>query len=132
MPAGGAGVDERLLLGLEYSDGRRTSTLDAGFGGLGPTSGDHLVLMQNGGSGAETSFDETYWVAPLPPDGPVAFIVSWSAFGVPESRLELDGGAILVAASRSRTLWPPQRVESPPEPTPPARPTSGWFAQPPS
>ena len=132
MAAGGGGVEQRLLLGVEYPDGRRTSTLDAGLGGLGSTGGDHLVLVQNGGSGGETSLDEQYWVAPLPADGPVAFIVSWPAFGIPESRMELDGQAILAAASRSRTLWPPVRFEPQPEPTPPGRPTSGWFAQPPS
>lgn len=134
--AGTVDLDQRVLLGLEYPDGRRASTLDDGWpgGASGPSgaSGDHLVFVQNGGSGGETAVDLGYWVEPLPPDGPVAFVVRWPAVGATESRVELDGGAIRAAAAHSRTLWPPQPPEAQPEPTPPPRPTSGWFAQPPS
>lgn len=132
LPTDGAATDQRLLLGLEYPDGRRASTLDDGWAGdPGAEGGERLVLVQESGSGSETSADQLYWVTPLPPDGPVAFIIRWPAFGIAESRMELDGGPIRAAASRSRILWPPQQLEPQPEPTPP-RPTSGWFAQPPS
>ncbi len=133
MHGGGVAAESHLLLGLEYPDGRRASTLeDARATGPRSSSLDELVLVSEGGSGDDTRVDQRYWVAPLPPHGPVAFIVSWPAFGVTESRTELDGGAIRGAASRSVTLWPPQRGAPPREPTPPPRPTSGWFAQRPS
>jgi hypothetical protein len=54
-----------------------------------------------------------HWVWPLPPDGPFAFVCEWPARGIPESRAEIDGGAILQAAGRAVTLWPE-------EPGPPA------------
>ena len=38
------------------------------------------------------------WVHPLPPDGPVTFVVSWLEQGVAETAVELDGAAIREAA----------------------------------
>ena len=43
---------------------------------------------------------------PLPPYGPVTFIVSWLAQGVTEARAEVDGAVIRAAADRAVTLWP--------------------------
>ena len=126
-------LEDRLLLGLEYSNGHRASTLqDTRM--LGPGAlpgGQQLVLVQQGGGGGEQSVDQTYWVSPLPPEGPVTFVLAWPAFGMPESRTVLDGAAIRAAADRSQLLWPPQPVMEPPEPPSPPRPSSGWFAEPP-
>src|SRR5256885_6760927 len=47
-----------------------------------------------------------YWVWPLPPPGPVAFVCEWPAFGIPESRAELHARLILDAAARAVELWP--------------------------
>jgi hypothetical protein len=127
-------LEDRLLLGVEYADGRRASTLNHmlahGPGGL--TDGEQLVLVQQGGGGAETSVDQSYWVAPLPPEGPVSVILAWPGFGIQESRTTLDGAAIRAAAAQSQRLWPPQPVTEPSQPPPPPRPSSGWFAEPPS
>jgi hypothetical protein len=124
---------ERLLLGLEYPDGQRASTLQD-MRMLGPNAvpdSQELVLVQHRGGGGEQSVDHTYWVSPLPPEGPVTFVLSWPAFGMPEARTVLDGAAIRAAAGRSQLLWPPQPAMEPPEPPPPPRPSSGWFAEPP-
>ncbi|MFS8478981.1 MAG: hypothetical protein FWJ93_08520 [Micromonosporaceae bacterium] len=126
-------LEERLLLGLEYANGHRTSTLDD-WRVLGPgaaTSGQQLILASHGGGGSERSVDQTYWVSPLPPEGQVTFVLSWPAFGMPESRAVVDGAAIRAAAERSQVLWPPQSDPEPSAPLPPARPSSGWFAEPP-
>jgi hypothetical protein len=124
--------EDRLLLGIEYSDGRRASTLsDMRMHGPGAmTDRDLLVLVQHGGGGGELSVDQPYWVAPLPPEGPVTVVLAWPGFGIPESRTTLDGATIRAAASHSQTLWPPQPVIEPPEPPPTPRPSSGWFAEP--
>jgi hypothetical protein len=129
-----AGVDipleRRLLLGLEYADGRRASTLP-GMPMPGPDTmedGQSLVLMQHGGSGGSQGVDQTYWVSPLPPEGPLTFVLAWPGFGLPESRTVVDGGAIRAAADRSQLLWPPQPDMEPEELPPPPRPSSGWFA----
>ncbi|WP_238015836.1 hypothetical protein KZZ52_28370 [Dactylosporangium sp. AC04546] len=127
-------LDDRLLLGIEYPDGRRASSLhDMRMSGpAAEADGTQLVLVQQGGGGSDQSVDQTYWVAPLPPDGPITVVLAWPGFGMPESRTVLDGGAIHAAAARSQPLWPPQPVTQPAEPPPPPRPSSGWFAQPPS
>ena len=125
-------LEDRLLLGLEYADGQRASTLQD-IRMLGPTAmpGDEqLVLVQQGGGGGENNVEQTYWVAPLPPEGPVTFVLAWPAFGMPESRTVLDGAAIRAAADRSQRLWAPQPAVEAPEPPSRPRPSSGWFADP--
>lgn len=126
-------LEDRLLLGIEYPDGRRASTLtDMRMQGPGAmTDGDHLVLVQQNGGGGDHSVDQSYWVAPLPPDGPVTVVVAWPGFGIPESRTTLDGAVIRAAASHSQRLWAPQPATESPQPPPPPRPSSGWFAEPP-
>jgi hypothetical protein len=123
-------LEDRLLLGIEYPDGRRASTLtDTRMRGPGAmTDGEHLVLVQQGGGGGTHSVDQSYWVAPLPPDGPVTVVLAWPGFGMPESQTTLDASAILAAASHSQRLWPPQPATESPEPPPAPRPSSGWFA----
>jgi hypothetical protein len=127
-------LEDRLLLGIEYPDGRRASTLtDMRVHGPGAmTDREQLVLVQQGGGGGEHSVDQSYWVAPLPPEGPVTVVLAWPGFGMQESRTTLDGATIRAAASHSQRLWPPQPATEPPEPPPPARPSSGWFAEPPT
>jgi hypothetical protein len=124
---------DRVLLGLEYPNGHRASTLqDMQMPGPGAVAGgQQLVLVQQGGGGGEQSVDQTYWVSPLPPEGPVTFVLAWPAFGIPESRTVLDSAAIRAAADRSQLLWPPQPAIEPPEPPSPPRPSSRWFAEPP-
>ena len=123
-------LEDRLLLGIEYSDGRRASTLQDGrMNSPDALVGDEeLVLLSQGGGGGDLSVDQAYWVAPLPPEGPVAVLLRWPAFGMPESRTVLDGAAIRAAGSSSRILWPPQPTIEPPSSPPPPRPTSGWFS----
>jgi hypothetical protein len=127
-------LEDRLLLGIEYPDGRRASTLtDMRVHGPGAmTDREQLALVQQGGGGGEHSVDQSYWVAPLPPEGLVTVVLAWPGFGIQESRTTLDGAAIRAAASHSQRLWPPQPATEPPEPPPPPRPSSGWFAEPPS
>ena len=73
-----------------------------------------LVLLENGGGGSSQTWDGKFWVHPLPPEGPVTFVVSWLEHGVAEARAELDGAAIGEAAQRAVTLWP-EEPESEPE-----------------
>ncbi len=126
-------LENRLLLGLEYPDGHRASTLQdvRMLGPAGVPDDQELVLAQQGGGGGDQSVDQRYWVSPLPPEGPVTFVLAWPAFGLPESRTVVDGAAIRAAADRSQLLWPPQPAMEAPEPPAPPRPSSGWFADPP-
>jgi hypothetical protein len=126
-------LPNRFLLGLEYSNGHRASTLQDMWtqGPVAVAGGQELTLVQQGGSGGDLSADQTYWVSPLPPAGPVTFVLAWLAFDIPESRTVLDSAPIRAAADHSQPLWPPQPAGEPSEPPPPPRPSTGWFAEPP-
>jgi hypothetical protein len=93
-----------LWLGVLYADGRRTATT-AGH----PRRSDGpagLVLIPGAGGGDEHSWRTSFWIYPLPPEGPVTLVVSWPEQGIPEARGELDGTAIRAAARRAVVLWP--------------------------
>jgi hypothetical protein len=126
-------LPNRLLLGIEYANGHRASTLRdmRTMSWMTGAADPELMLVQEGGGGNEENVDQSYWVSPLPPDGPVTLILAWPGFGMPESRTVVDGAAIRAAGGRSELLWPPQPIGEPPEPPPPPRPSSGWFAEPP-
>ena len=93
-----------LRLGVLYADGRRTATTSSRV--HRDDSSDELVLNQEGGGGNERSWDQRFWVHPLPPDGPVTLIASWLEYDVTEARAELDGTVIRAAAGRAISLWP--------------------------
>ncbi|GIM96477.1 hypothetical protein [Paractinoplanes toevensis] len=125
-------AEDRLLFGIEYADGGRASILDD-FHTRGPGASSPLTLMRHGGgSSGDLSANQTYWVSPLPPAGPVTFVLAWPAFGIAESRTEVDGSVIRAAADRSYLLWPPQPPVEQTPPPPPPRPSTGWFADPPA
>jgi hypothetical protein len=89
--------------------------------------------MEGGGSGNELTWDAEFWVAPLPPDGPVTLVGVWPDAGATEQRAQIDGAAIRTAAARCVELWPEDEflddgpstsvstavVETPDEPGPP-------------
>ena len=120
-PHGGA-----FLFGVEFADGRRASTLTR-------DSPDGLVFHSGSGSGGQASVEQTWWLHPLPPDGPMRFVVRCHELGIPETSAELDGTAIRRAADAVVPLWP---WEPPPEhgpwepPPPPDVPGDSWFARP--
>lgn len=123
---------EPLLLGMEYADGRTvTNFQNPGFRGM-PAAGDpaELSLSPTGGGGGGRSFDQSLWLTPLPPDGPLLVVCAWSAVGIAECRTILDGTAIAEAGSRAVTLWAPlpPEADEPFEPPVPRVPEGGWFA----
>jgi hypothetical protein len=125
-------VEDRLHLGIEYTGGSWASNLlDMAMPDSGAVAdGQRLVLVQQGGGGREQSADMTYWLAPLPPEGPVTFVLAWPGFGMPASRTVLDSAAIRAAAERSHILWPPQPSTGSPDPGFPPNPSAGLFADP--
>jgi hypothetical protein len=126
-------LEDRLLLGIEYADGQRASNLqDMGTSRSGAeTEGQRMLFFQAGGGGGEHSVDFTYWVSPLPPEGPMTFVLAWPNFGMPESRTVLDSALIRDATQHVLTLWPPDpEAGRRPKPPRPPRPSSGWFAEP--
>ena len=115
------GAGERLLLGLEYADGRTATNIDPmpmpSDSPAADLAEDEVVLLLSTGGGGGRTFGQSYWVTPLPPPGPFAFICAWPALGIAESRTTIDAGVIVEAAARARVLW--QWRPDEPEPSPP-------------
>jgi hypothetical protein len=117
----------RLLLGVELSDGRRASNLEGR--GPRPDSTD-MVFLASGGSGGQLSVDQSWWLSPLPPEGPVRFVVSCDGLGIEETTAEVDGTALHRAAEEVVTLWPwtPPDFGDHSSPPPDDLPDDSWFA----
>ncbi|SFT92176.1 hypothetical protein SAMN05660657_03922 [Geodermatophilus amargosae] len=115
-----------LLLGVGFADGRRVAS-----GGV-PRNDPGLVWQPGSGSGGNRSVDQTWWLSPLPPAGPLTFVVRCAELGIEETATEVDGAAVRAAAAGVVELWPwapPSPWEEEP-PRPPDLPPGSWFAGP--
>lgn len=102
----GAIPEEAFRFGLQLADGSKATV----FGGhrffARTDRPDGPVLIQRGGGGGMHSWDFAFWVWPLPPEGPLAFVSEWPSEGVELTRREIDTAPIRDAAARAETLWP--------------------------
>jgi hypothetical protein len=118
------GGPAQMLIGLELADGTRLDNNRR----QGPT--DAVVFMQQGGSGSEDSVDQGWWLHPLPPPGPLRFVVRCPDLGIEETSTEFDGAAVRRAAEGVTELWPwtPPRPAADERGLPPEVPGDSWFA----
>lgn len=102
--------EEDFRFGVQFSDGRKATSLDQAWG-LEPVDPSHpasvtpRLVPRGGGGGSRHASQVGYWVWPLPPPGPLAFVCEWRAVGIPETRVEVDAAAIIAAAGRAAVLW---------------------------
>lgn len=106
--------------GVQLADGRKVTTLHA-FGdpeAADPTcaSPPPRLVPRGGSGGAQHSFQQGYWLWPLPPPGPLAFVCEWQAVGIPLTRVEVDATPVIAGAARATLLWelPASDPERPP------------------
>ena len=118
-----------LLLGLEFADGRRVTSAGPGF--PPPEAEDGVVFHPGSGSGGELAADQSWWLSPLPPPGPLRVVVRCDALGIAETSTVVDGGALAAAAGGVVELWPwePAPEPAPPEERRPDVPGDSWFAR---
>lgn len=111
-----------LLLGLEFGDGRRATLHGEG----------DVPLHNRGGGGGNRSVHQSYWLAAVPPPGPLTVIVLAPGLGIGETRAELDGGAFAAALPGVRELWPWTPEEAEPGLVEPELdlPPGSWFSAP--
>jgi hypothetical protein len=102
---------EVLRLGVQFADGQRATNLDNWWDYLAPQDPGQApppgpVLLPHNGRGGERVWDQSYWVWPLPPAGPLSFVVQWPAQGVPLTRAGVEAVGIVQAAAQDERLWP--------------------------
>jgi hypothetical protein len=107
----GAPPPEVLRVGVRFADGQKATSLDDWWDDVNlqdpqqpPPRGP--VLLQHGGGGGERVWDLSYWVWPLPPEGPLVFVVEWPAQGVPLTQARVETAMIRQAAAQDERLWP--------------------------
>ena len=117
---------EPFLVGVELADGRRATSLET------PDPRSDVVFSNwSSSSSGSGGADQTWWLSPLPPQGPLRVIVRCETIGIRETSTELDATAIGRAAADVVTLWPwePPSFEEPPQRRPPDLPGDSWFAR---
>ncbi|WP_158865827.1 hypothetical protein [Leifsonia sp. AG29] len=97
---------ERLRFGVVLGDGQQLIADHPGMLGESPEASS-LTYSGGGGGGSDDiwRFEDDLWLWPLPPEGPLEFVVQWPAFGVPESRVVLDSAPLRECASSARPVW---------------------------
>ncbi len=104
----GAGRESRLLLGVEFPDGRSAvagDRLERYFGNERAEGEPRLTAYRGMGGVEDTAWDQQYWLAPVPPAGPLAFVCTWPAGNIPVTRTVLEGVDLPAAAAGSTLLW---------------------------
>ncbi|GGI01081.1 hypothetical protein ACFFGR_13680 [Arthrobacter liuii] len=108
----GSGRKTGLMFGVEFPDGSKASTgSQIPYGMMEPgTDPVPPVLALNGGGGGggdeEFSGSGTLWLWPLPPAGDLRLVAQWTDFGLEETSLMLDGGALRQASASVQQYWP--------------------------
>jgi hypothetical protein len=95
---------EVLRFGVQFADGRKATSL-GGFPRPLQQEPPHPVLTPHGGGGGGGRWDFGFWLYPLPPAGPIAFVCEWPSEGIGIVRQEIDAEVIREAAKRAQVLW---------------------------
>jgi hypothetical protein len=108
----GTPTDADLKLGVRFLDGSKATTIDNALRGWArPTDRPEPPMLIEVGSGS-TITDQFYqsdrqlWLWPLPPPGPLEFVIEWRSMGIAITATTLDGAAIVRAAERALPYWP--------------------------
>jgi hypothetical protein len=108
---------EVLRLGIQLSDGRKATTRYPGFPFPDPSGRDippagPILGGGGGGGGGDAGWNYRYWVWPLPPEGPLAFVCEWPIADIPETRSEIDSALLRDAAADAIIVWPENESEA--------------------
>jgi hypothetical protein len=96
--------EEVLRFGVQFADGRKATSLGS-FPRPHDQEPSHPVLIQHGGGGGGGQWNFGFWLYPLPPAGPLAFVCEWPSEGIELTRREIDAEIVREPAGRAEVLW---------------------------
>ena len=100
-------ADYYLRFGVGFADGRKATNLNQRHDfDEGPAPDPPTLWVVRWEGYDRLAWEVDVWVYGLPPPGPLALVCEWPARGIPESRVEIDGGLVLEAARRAVPIWP--------------------------
>ena len=104
-------------LGIELSDGRKATNLNPGYPFPDPNDPNTppagpILDGGGGGGGGGGRWSQGYWVWPLPPEGPLAFVCEWPIADIAETRTEIESALLRDAAGDAVTAWPENEGEA--------------------
>ena len=119
-------LQDRMLLGVEFADGRRCVGLRRGEKA---DPADEPLLLPTGGGGSNAGGSAEWFLSPSPPPGDLNLYCAWPVAGIPETTTIISAEDLLRAARRVQQLWSPSRVsDQQPAPSPVPLAPDGWFA----
>jgi hypothetical protein len=99
--------DDVLRVGIGFADGSVVTNVDRHMGAVDLDNEPRRPFLMTGSShGNQRRYDATYWIWPLPPPGPVKFVVEWPSLRIAETHHEIDARPILDASARALDVWP--------------------------
>jgi hypothetical protein len=115
-------TDGQFFFGLELAGGERlSSSHDAGASG-------GFQLSHGGSSSGTQDIEYRFWLAPLPPPGPLTVVVACPLLGIPETRTTFDAALLHAARRDVEELWPQGSPRPPAGGVPrPELPVDSWF-----
>lgn len=120
-------LEHRVLLGVEFADGRRCLSTPRGQE-ADPEA--ELLLLPSGGHGGNGVASAEWFLSPLPPPGDLTLYCAWPSAGIVETTTIIAADPLADAAPRVRQLWPPSRIyDQQPDPTPVTLAADGWFTR---
>ena len=101
------GMDAGFRFEVAFSDGRKAEAHPMAILEMpSATRPDTPLLSAVGPGGGDVRQSRmSFWLWPLPPPGPITWVLSWEEQGVPEQRITLDASEIVSAAGQARQLW---------------------------
>jgi hypothetical protein len=120
----GRPAPDGLRFGVVFADGHRLTNFDRQTPYSYPipsTPPDTPVMRPTSGGGGEFHYQQSLYIWPLPPDGPLTVVVEWPDQAIAETRTELDATAIRAAAAQAVLIW----SDLPPLPASDATTSSG-------
>lgn len=108
---GGELPPEILRFGVQFSDGRKATTLGDRLPWEGRAEGQDEgvtspMLLPGGGGGSDGEWESQFWLWPLPPPGPLTFAVEWPSEQIELTKHEVDAALLIEASNLSEKLWP--------------------------